>query len=310
MIKRSIVWSIIILCSIFIHGCNFQDATIHENDGYQVVDSQGIKIKLETKPQRIVSLTLCSDEILLSLLDEKRLAACSSRAADYGISNIAAQAQDIPVLSSKSVEGVLACRPDLVIASDWLPAELIDSLREVGLQVYVYKTPATIAEVKTLVMKFGELVGEEERSKSVVEEMNAILSKVQEKVNKISAHERKVVMALSFMGCYGGKGSMLDDIYKYAGVVNGAAIAGLEKNDVLAKEQLVAVNPDLIMIPTWDYEGKGIENFKQEVIDDPAFSTVKAVKNKQLIQVEDKYTYCTSQYVVYAVRDLIEVVYP
>lgn len=309
MVKRSILLILIIVLSGLFSGCNMDAPREKTAATYEVVDSQGEVLKLDKKPQHIVSLTLCSDEILLSLIDKNRLASCTSRATDSGISNVAEQAMDVPKLSSKSVEAIIALHPDLVIAADWLPVELIDSLRKVGLNVYVYKTPNTITEVKSLIAEFSKVVGETEKGIAIVKEMDEVLTKVQADLQQIPQDKRKVVMALSFMGCYGGKGSILDDIDKNAGVINGAVLAGLEKNDMLAKEQMIAVNPDVIMVPTWDYEGKDTEKFKQDILNDPALSTIKAVQNKQLIQVDDKYTYCTSQYVVYGVRDLAKAVY-
>lgn len=309
MVKRSILLIFIIVVSGLLSGCTMDAPREKTTATYEVIDSQGVTLKLNQKPQHIVSLTLCSDEILLSLIDKSRLASCTSRATDRGISNVAEQAQDVPTLISKSVEAIIALHPDLVIAADWLPVELIDSLREVGLNVYVYQTPSTITEVKALIVEFSKVVDETEKGIAIVKEMDEVLEKVQADVKQIPQDKRKVVMALSFMGCYGGKGSILDDIDKNAGVINGATLAGLEKNDTLAKEQLIAINPDVIMVPTWDYEGKDTEQFKQDILNDPALATVKAVKNKQLIQVADKYTYCTSQYVVYGVRDLAKAVY-
>lgn len=309
MVKRSILLILIIVVSGIFSGCNMGDTKEKTTLTYEVVDSQGVTLKLNKKPQHIASLTLCSDEILLSLIDKSRFASCSSKATDSGISNVAENAQDLPKLSSKSVEAIVALQPDLVIAADWLPVELIDSLREVGLNVYVYKTPSTITEVKSLIAEFSKVVGETEKGVAIVKEMDEVLTKVQDDIKQTPHDKRKVVMALSFMGCYGGKGSILDDIYKNAGVINGAALAGLEKNDTLAKEQMIAINPDAIMVPTWDFEGKDTEQFKQDILNDPALSTIKAVKNERLIQVDDKYTYCTSQYVVYGVRDLAKAVY-
>lgn len=309
MVKRSILLILIIVLTGLFSGCNMDEPKQKTTAAYEVVDSQGVILKLDKKPQHIASLTLCSDEILLSLIDKSRFASCTSRVTDHGISNIAENAQDLPKLSSKSVEAIVALQPDLVIAADWLPVELIDSLREVGLNVYVYKTPSTIVEVKSLISELSKVVGETEKGIAIIKEMDEVLTKVQADVKQIPQDKRKVVMALSSMGCYGGKGSILDDIDKNAGVINGAALAGLEKNDTLAKEQMIAINPDAIMVPTWDYEGKDTEQFKQDILNDPALSTIKAVKNKRLIQVDDKYTYCTSQYVVYGVRDLAKAVY-
>jgi len=296
-----------ITCIMFI-GCG-NTVQVEQNVGYKVTDSNGQVLEMLHKPQHIVSLTLCSDEILLSLVDKSCLASVSSLATNSSISNVAAQAGALPMLENKSIEAILAKNPDLIIVGDWLPDDFIVSLRELNLPVYVYKTPQSIAEVRSLVLDMGIIVGETEKSKKIVADMDGVLAQITNKVKLIPENQKKMVMALSFMGCYGGKDSMLDDIYKNAGVINGAALAGLEKNDTLAKEQIVAMKPDILMIPTWDYEGRDIREFKNDILTDPALQQVPAVINQQFIQIDDKYTYSTSQYVVYAVKNIFESVY-
>ena len=58
-----------------------------------VTDANGDAMTLENPPQRIVSLTLGSDEILLSLVDKSRIVSLTRYADDEGISNIAAEAK-------------------------------------------------------------------------------------------------------------------------------------------------------------------------------------------------------------------------
>ena len=297
----SIAWLIFIGCGNEFH--------LEQNTGYKAVDSHGQALELLHKPQHIVSLTLCSDEILLSLVDKSCLASVSSLAANPSISNVAVQAGGVPMLENKSIEAILAKNPDLIIVGDWLQDDFIVSLRELNVPVYVYKTPQSITEVRSLVLDMGTIVGETEKSKKIVAEMDGVLDQTTNKVKLIPENQKKMVMALSSMGCYGGKGSMLDDIYKNAGVINGAALAGLEKNDTLAKEQIVAMKPDILMIPTWDYEGKDIREFKHNILIDPALQQVPAVMNQKFIQIDDKYTYSTSQYVVFAVKNIFEAVY-
>lgn len=296
------------LVLMILSGCG-NEVKLEQNDDYKAVDSHGQVLEMLHKPQHIVSLTLCSDEILLSLVDKSCLASVSSLATNSSISNVAVQAEGLPMLENKSIEAILAKNPDLIIVGDWLPDDFIVSLHELNLPVYVYKTPHSIAEVRTLVLDMGIIVGETEKSKKIAAEMDGVLAQTTNKVQLIPENQKKMVMALSFMGCYGGKGSMLDDIYKNAGVINGAALAGLEKNDILAKEQIVAMKPDILMIPTWDYEGKDIREFKNNILTDPALQQVPAVMNQKFIQIDDKYTYSTSQYVVYAVKNIFEAVY-
>lgn len=91
----------------------------------------------------------------------------------------------------------------------------------------------------------------------------------------------------------------------------GLAAAGLVKDDVLSKENIIKINPDIFLMPTWTYQGKvDIDKFRSEVIDDPALQTVKAIRNKQLLNVPDQYLYCSSHYIADEVRAIAAAVYP
>ncbi|HWQ61702.1 MAG TPA: ABC transporter substrate-binding protein, partial [Negativicutes bacterium] len=116
---------------------------------------------------------------------------------------------------------------------------------------------------------------------------------------------------LSHIGSLGGKGSLFDDMCGHAGVINCAAAAGLGKNDVLSKEIIVKMNPDLVLIPTWDNAGKwDPEQFKREILADPALRPVKAIRDGRLVRVSDRYLYCSSHHIVYGVRDIAQAAYP
>ena len=54
-------------------------------------------------------------------------------------------------------------------------------------------------------------------------------------------------MAFSFIGRYWyGKINLLDDIFQYAHVRNGAAEAGLDQgSSALSKERIIAIDPDV-----------------------------------------------------------------
>src|SRR5258706_536696 len=60
-----------------------------------VTDGAGNKVTLKAKPVRIVSITLASDEILLSLVDPSRLAAITANTQDSAQSNVADAAKGI-----------------------------------------------------------------------------------------------------------------------------------------------------------------------------------------------------------------------
>ncbi|SDE11284.1 ABC transporter substrate-binding protein [Sporomusa acidovorans] len=277
----------------------------------QFTDSTGYVLTLPQKPQKIVSLLSSTDEILMGLVAPERIAALTYLADDSGISNISGQAKAVSRKIRANAESVIALQPDLVIISDWQPPELIQTLRETGMPVYVYKMPTSIAEIKQAIMAIAQVVGEDEAGSRLVAEMDQQLAQIAGQVKQVPDDKRQVIIRYTVMGGSDGKGSTFDDICRHAGVVNGAAAAGLEMNDSLTKEQLVAVNPDIILLPLWDYAGKtDLQKLAVELQEDPALQGVKAIRRHKLISVPDSHLVCTSQYIVQGVWDVARVAYP
>ena len=89
---------------------------------------------IQSKPSRIISQTLGSDEILLRLIDKSRIAALTRYADDPGISNIAEEAAEIPErVTMDNVEKTISLQPDLVILDTWVDANYIKQLRDAAL---------------------------------------------------------------------------------------------------------------------------------------------------------------------------------
>jgi len=93
-------------------------------------------------------------------------------------------------------------------------------------------------------------------------------------------------------------------------VINGTGEAGLEKGEILSKEQIVKINPDIFLLPTWNTKKQSADSYREEILSDPAYRNVKAIRNNQLIYVSDRYRYCVSQYVTDSVQQIARAVYP
>lgn len=279
---------------------------------YETVDVSGYTVRINGKPQRIVSLNLGTDEILIDLVSPERVAALSHLAEDAGLSSIANRGYKYPVkLRDRNAEAIVALRPDLVLMADSIPEEVRTSLREMGITVHVSHSPQSLQEVEQRIEQIAKLVGEEEQGREIVENMQGKLDGVKAKVDQIPAQERKSILAFSFSGVFGRADGMFHDLCVHAGVVNGAAKAGLQKNRPLSKEQIVLINPDVFLLPTWSSDNKDdSEAFREEVRGDPAYQTVTAVKNNRLVFVSDRYRYCVSQYAADSVEQIAKAAYP
>ncbi|MEN6568184.1 MAG: ABC transporter substrate-binding protein [Veillonellales bacterium] len=306
---------VLLLLALAAAGCGSGQlsgsSTAANTNGYQVTDTQGSVLKLPRKPQRIIPINIAIDEIVLGMVQPERVAAVSYLADDPGISTIADKAGRVPVkMRDSNAEMILSLQPDLVIVPDWSRGDLIQTLRELGLPVFVCKGPASVLEVKQAIREISQAIGEEEAGADILSRMDGELADIADDVARIPPERRKSVVLISQMNDYGGKGTLFDDICGYAGVINGAAAAGLGKNDGLTKECIVKANPDLILLPTWRNGTVDVDKLKNDVQHDPALQSVKAVRTQQLAQLPDAYLYCASQDIVRAIRDIYNAAYP
>lgn len=303
-----------IFCVLLINcGC-FGPANNRAGDSssaYTVTDSQGTIVKLPQKPQRIVGLSVGTDEILLGLVAPERIAALTHLVDDPGISNAAAQAKTVSKKIKATPEVLIGLQPDLVLAPDWLQGDLIRITRDAGIPIYVYKTPDTVDQVRQMIQELAGVVGEPEQGKLLLARMEEKLAGVEEKLAQIPETEQPVIVQYTVMGGSGGIGSTFDNLCRYARVKNGAALAGLKANEVLSQEQIVKINPDILLLPAWDYENKtDFQKFKQDIQNDPALQSLKAVRQKRLVQLPDRYLFSSSQYIADSVEELAKTAYP
>ncbi len=279
-----------------------------------VTDDMGAALKLAAKPQRIVSITLPTDEILLSLVARSRLAAVTGFAEDPAVSNVASQVLDVPVkLAQLNVEVVVSLKPDLVFVADWTEATSVKQLRDAGLVVYQFKSPSTVKDIEGAIARIGTAVGEEDGAKKLTQWMDSRLAAVAAKVGALTPDKKLSVMDYNTWGTSSGAGSSWDEIIRLAGLKN--AVAGLKADQYgsvpLSKEKLLTLDPDILMLPSWVYgDPAGSDAFFAGIINDPALKSLRAVKQGRVHRMPENIKTATSQYIVFAVEDLARYAYP
>ena len=314
MSKRWLTLCLVGALCLTLSGCGKHvrsQATENTKNAYMATDGQGAVVRLPQRPQRILSVNIASDEILMELVAPARIAALGYLADEPGISHITAAAGQVRARVRAQAESVIALQPDLVLVPDWLPAEFPLALRDSGLTVYVFRTANSIADVRQNIREFAAALGETERGESIIARMDAELNSVAEKLKLVSDNERVTVERVSTMGGSGGVGTSFDDICRHAGVRNAGALAGLDRTGSLTREQLVQIDPDVFLLPTWDYTNKtDLEKLRDEIRTDPSLQTIKAVRRGRLVQVLDRDLFCTSQFIVQGVRGVAAAAYP
>ena len=301
--------------TFLISACSFREdkQTAKDTTGYTVTDDSGRHVYLRNKPSRIVSTTYGTDEILIELVDVKNIKALSRWAGDPEITFITKeQAAAVGKTVYPSAESILALKPDIVFVSITSGKEVAKTLEEMGVTVYVADSPKNYEAMKKKVLGIALAVGERQKGEAMIGAMDAKLAALNERLKLITPEKEKKVMAFSFIGAIGRKGNLLDDIFRHAHVRNCAAEAGLEQESgPLSKEQIISINPDVILLPTWDFNSDtSTSDFAKELLNDPAIKDIGAIKNNKVAFVSDRYRYVASQHITDSIEAVAKAVYP
>ena len=302
---------VVLLCCF---GCKPPAPSAEQGEtgnGYTIADAQGTVVAMSGKPHRIVTLSMSTDEVMLGLVPPSDMAAVDRLLDDPISSNVTALAQKVEGrIANPTVEEIAALHPDLVILPDWGDVSQAAALRDLGLKVVVCKGARNLSEIKETIRLLSEAVGEPKRGEVLIQKMEQRLAWIKERVDKIPTEERKKVVLISLMSSYGGIGSSFDEACRYAGVINGPSVIGLRDGQVMSKEQLVKINPDIIFLPSYTNHGEfDVEAFRRAYIEDPSLSSITAVKEKNFREPFEGYVYNCSQDFVFGVQEIAYRVY-
>ncbi|WP_232296648.1 ABC transporter substrate-binding protein [Selenomonas sp. oral taxon 138] len=292
-------------------ACGAPNAAQEQPAAYTVTDIEGTEIDFPAPPKRIITLSMSTDETMLGLVEPERMAAVNTLLDDPVSSNVTELAKAIPQrIGNPTVEEIMALQPDLVVVPDWGDLTMVPSLREAGLKVVVCKGARNLTEIRETVTLLAAAAGEPERGQKLLSMMDAKLAEIQDKVAQIPQTERKTVVLISLMGGYGGLGSSFDEACRYAGVINGRAELGIRDFQVMTKEQLVQIDPDILFLPTYNDHGNyDVAAFRREYLDDPSLQTMKAIRTKAFAEPFEGYIYNCSQDFVFGVQEIAYRVY-
>ncbi len=311
LLKKKLPVVFLCMLCVLLTACSMPKSAEEKPAAYTVTDIEGTVVDFPSPPKRIVTLSMSTDETMLGLVEPQRMAAVNTLLDDPVSSNVTGLVKEIPQrIGNPTVEEIMALQPDLVVVPDWGDLTMVPSLREVGLKVIVCKGASNLAEIRETIELLAAATGVPERGQKLRAMMDAKLAEIQEKVAKIPQTERKRVVLISLMSGYGGLGSSFDEACHYAGVINGRAELGIRDFQVMTKEQLVQIDPDILFLPTYNDHGKyDVEKFRREYLDDPSLQTMKAIRNEAFAEPFEGYIYNCSQDFVFGVQEIAYRVY-
>lgn len=196
----------------------------------------------QTKPQRIVSLNLCTDQLLLDLVPPERIAGVSFLATDPTLSAEPERLAAFKKLNG-TAEEVLGVNPDLIIAGEYTTGATVDLLRRLGRKLLVVPLASDFEGMRATIRTIAEAVGETQRGEAVIERFDARL-----RAARGLTPSHPTALAYQVGSFVSGPGSLVDAALTAAGYHNLARNLSLGPGSRLPLEQLVTSPPDLVVL--------------------------------------------------------------
>jgi iron complex transport system substrate-binding protein len=236
-----------------------------------------------------VSINLCTDQLALMLAGDGQLISVSKLAQDPRSSSMAQAAQALPTNGS-GAEEVFLLQPDLVLAGTFTAAATVQMLRDLGIRVEVFAPATSLADVPARTAQMGKALGREAEARVMIDRFNMELDQLRQ------PGPSRPRAALFYVNSYTmGAKTLAGDILNAAGFRNVAAEAGLPFGGTLALEQMVMLDPDVI-IQGRDYPGQARA---EDPLDHPALSRMRG---KLAGQLTDRDWICGTPQTLNAVR--------
>lgn len=185
---------------------------------------------------RIVSLNLCTDQMLV-LLAPERIAALSTLARDPTLSFVAEQAERFPTVRA-SAEAVLRLRPDLVLGTRFGARTTLALLEKQGVEVVRTDLPQDFPAIRDWIRLLAERLRQVERGEALIAAMDAeLVGPVGQTAPPPNA------VAMQPRGYTSGPGSLMDAVLRAAGLANAS------DGRRMSAETLLRRPPDILVLP-------------------------------------------------------------
>ncbi len=252
--------------AVLLAGCGGQ--TKSGAGDITITDDLGQRISVTNPPRKIVSLTPNTTEIICYLGLRDKL---------IGRSNYCNYPPEVKEVTSVgdpltlSVEKILEMQPDLVVANRMIPVEIIDKMKSLGLNVAAFD-PLSVDGVIDTIDRIAMICNVPSKSDELKKELDFY--------KKESTGKTVYIEIWNDPPTTYGKNTFGSDMVKWVGATNiGDSMEG--SYPVTTNEALLALNPDIVLIPT--FNSKAVDDFKIR----PGFDAMKAVKDGRVYAVNE-----------------------
>ncbi|MGE4559367.1 MAG: ABC transporter substrate-binding protein [Desulfobulbus sp.] len=178
-----------------------------------------------------------------------------------------------------SIEKIVSLRPDLVLATNLTPRQQVTKLRSLGLRVESFSQPASFTDICDHFHRLGVLLGLKPEAEAIIARARFKVKAVHDAVQSLP--KPRVFLQIGATPLFSSvSNSFTHDFIELGGGIN---IAGDQRSGAMKTEQIIALNPQVIIIAVMGSENGIGANEKKRWLN---FAPIDAVRDQRVFLME------------------------
>lgn len=241
--------------------------------------------------ERIVSLNVCTDELLLQLAEPAQIAGVTRLHHSPLAQAVLKRHSEIARLDS-NIESLIKVQPSVVLAGPFSNQLLVEELKRLKVFVMNVAVPRNWNELVAVAEQITELTKQKEKLKRFREQIEMLKKKKHAPKWK---GERAVFWSAA--GHVAGRRTFEDTILETLGMTNAVKEEGYA---FMSLENLIALNPQIILV-TQNSQNKN--SWSHDTLFHPALK--QALPNLKYLEISEEAVSCASLYTVQVLNELM-----
>ncbi len=203
-----------------------------------------VPIAVAQAPQRVVSLNMCTDQLVLALADPAQIVGLSRFAGDRRLSHAADQSAAYPHLPA-AAEAVISLEPDLIVTGRFTNRATKDMLTRLGYRVEEVPFVRSVDEARAAIALVGELLGQAEKA-------DALIASIDEALERATSSSSLSALIIQRRGYATGTASLTGDLLDQLGIELASEELVGARGGFADLETIIRSEPDLLITANLD----------------------------------------------------------
>jgi iron complex transport system substrate-binding protein len=251
----------------------------------------------DAKPSRIVSMNMCTDNLVLRLASLDNIKSVTWLSRDPRNSGVADLAMRVGV-NHGLAEEIVPLDPDLILAGVFSTRTAVSLIKRTPLRLVEFGIPANFTEVREQIAALADLIGERENGEAMIRAMDQRLAAIGP-----ASGVRPRAIVLNPNGATVGRDSLVSEIMELAGLRNVAAELGIESYGLVPLENVVLNDVDILIVSA---SRDGPSSLATEILNHPVLARLS--ERVKIVSVPARYWGCGGPEAVEAVAFLRDAV--